>query len=352
MKISGTSVARSFLVTVLVVFAWVAQSSAQGEFSDNVIQAAKKEGKVVVYATSGWGHAFEKGGDLFFKRYGVKVEALYLRSREVRARITTERRAGRQVADVAAIGDATLSTLWQDGAIESWLPPSVNVIRTEVAEPVGLPRVPLTPIQMNLYGIFINSRLVPAGKEPKCWRDLLDTTWRAKIMLDDPRAAGSGYGWFISLLNHPDLGESYHQKLAQNQPFIVAGGGSDQIQSTVINGQFPVGIPVNVDAFHEAKGAPAKWIAACEGSYYSINSAGLIKGAPHPNAGKLWVDFLVSEPMQRIFGEVRTPVRKGVAAARPEWSLDHVKLLARPLIETAEQRNKNYRLIEKIYGVR
>ncbi|MBI4523683.1 MAG: extracellular solute-binding protein [Deltaproteobacteria bacterium] len=352
MNTNASYIAAAFLLIVCLDLASVHQCTAQGESWDGVIQAAKKESKVVIYATAGWERGFEKGIEIFAKKYGIKVEPLYLRAREAYTRVNTERRAGRQAADVIAVGDTTIASLWQGGGLEHWLPPSIKQIRSEVAELADLPRLPITPAQMNLYGIFINTRLSPAGREPKCWRDLLDPSWRGKITMDDPRAPGAGYTWFISTLGHPELGDAFHHKLAQNKPFIVTGGGSNELQMAVVNGQFAIGIPVNTEAIPTSKGVPAKWIAACEGLYYSLNSAGLIKGAPHPNAAKLWLDLLLSEDVQRIVGEMRTPVRKGIPTARPEWSLDNAKLLRRPLVETPEQRDKIYRLADKIYGAR
>ena len=341
------------LAILVLVLLFGGRALAQ-ESWDAVIQAAKKEGKVVQYMTSGWEDALEeKGGiDLFHKKYGIKVETVVMRSREVRERVNTERRAKRIVADVAASGATSLSALWEEGGLEQWHPPSIKELRPEVAKSMDLPKVAITPIQVSLRGIFVNTRLIPAGKEPKCWRDLVDPVWRGKIMMDDPRSAGAGYSWFVTTLELPELGEAYHRKLAENKPFIVAAGGANEVETAVTNGQFGIGIPMDMDVILKPKAPTTKWIPACEGLSYSLNGIGLVKGAPHPNAGKLWIDFLLSKEMQQIFGQDRAPTRAGVASARKDWSLDHVKMIPRPLTETAEERNRNYRMAEKIYGLR
>ena len=100
------------LAILVLVLLFGGRALAQ-ESWDAVIQAAKKEGKVVQYMTSGWESALEERGgiDLFHKKYGIKVETVVMRSREVRERVNTERRARRIVADVAASGAPSLSAL-------------------------------------------------------------------------------------------------------------------------------------------------------------------------------------------------------------------------------------------------
>ncbi|MBI4525868.1 MAG: extracellular solute-binding protein [Deltaproteobacteria bacterium] len=326
--------------------------AAQGPSLESIVQAAKKEGKVVHYGTSGSKEAFDKAQSLFRKKYGLKVEILYMRSREVRERVNTERRAKRYIADVAFAGATSLPALWEDGGLENWLPPSIKTVRDEVAEVMELPKVPISPIHVNLRGILVNTAAVPAGREPKAWRDLGDPFWQGKILMDDPRSAGAGQSWFQSTLRVPELGEAFHEALAKNKPLFVGTGTYQQIEAAITAGQFPLGFPVDVDAIKTLKGAKVKWVAPREGVTYTVMGIGLVKNATRTNAAKLWIDFLLSEEMQRIFGEDHAPVRKGAPSTQPEWSLDHVRMLPRPTVESAAERNKSFRLAEKIYGVR
>jgi iron(III) transport system substrate-binding protein len=287
-----------------------------------------------------------------YKKYGIKVEFLIGRSREVRERISTEVRMKRPVGDLAQAGATSLPALWQDGGLENWLPPSIKFVRPEILESMDLPKMPITPLYANLRGILVNTKLVRPEDEPKSWKDLTDPKWRGKILMDDPRSAGAGNSLFVSTVRHPNLGKEFHEKLAQNKPVFVGTGTYQQIANRIAQGEYAIGFPVDADAVLELKGAPVKWIAPKEGVTYTIMGIGLVKNAARPNAGKVFIDYALSEEFQRIAGHSGSPIRIGVPSERKEWSLDHASLLPRPLAETRQEREEFYRLIESMYGIR
>jgi iron(III) transport system substrate-binding protein len=318
----------------------------------NVLAAARKEGKVVVYGTSSFRPMIKEVEALLQKRYGIKVEYLVARSREVRERINSEVRTKKPIGDLAQAGATSLPALWQDGGLENWLPPSTKFVRPEVADSMDLPKMPITPLYANLRGILINTNLVRPSEEPKAWKDLTDPKWRGKILMDDPRSAGAGNSLFVSTIRHPQLGKEFHQKLAQNKPVFVGTGTYQQIANRVAQGEYAIGFPVDADAILELKGAPVKWIAPTEGVTYTIMGIGLVKNASRPNASKVFIDYALSEEFQRVAGKSASPIRVGIPSVRKEWSLDHASLLPRPLAETRQEREEFYRLVEATYGIR
>jgi iron(III) transport system substrate-binding protein len=327
-------------------------SAQEKESWEKIVANARKEGKVVVYGTSSYRPMVKEVEGMLYKKYGIKVEYLIGRSREVRERIRTEVRTKRPLGDLAQAGATSLPALWQDGGLETWLPPSIGVVRPEVAETMDLPKMPITPLYANLRGILVNTKLVRPEDEPKSWKDLADPKWRGKILMDDPRSAGAGNSLFVSTLRHPNLGKDFHEKLAQNKPVFVGTGTYQQIATRVAQGEYAIGFPVDADAVLDLKGAPVKWIAPKEGVTYTIMGIGLAKNAARPNAGKVFIDFALSEEFQRVAGQSGSPVRAGVPTARKEWSLDHASLLPRPIAETRKEREEYYRLVESIYGIR
>lgn len=347
-----TIVRKVFLALLPVVAAMAGPGISQAASWEQIVADAKKEGKVALYVSDAMGQMLEKALAPFTERYGIKVESLLMRSREVRTRLSVEVRAGRVMGDIAVIGSTSLAGMWDDGLLEHWLPPSINILPPELLKEAGVPETPLVPIAVNLEGVLINTNLVPTKREPKCWRDLLDPFWRGKIVLDDPRSAGAGHSWFRALIQIPDLGEAFHRRLAENKPFIMAGGGSTENARMVEAGQFSIGIPVTTGLVRDRQGLPVRMVIACEGMSYSLNGAAVAKGAPHPNAAKALLEFLISEETQRIIGRDRTPARKGIAGPRPEWSPDRVKIITPDRVVSAEERNKVYRLAEKLYGIR
>ncbi|HEY7219769.1 MAG TPA: extracellular solute-binding protein [Candidatus Binatia bacterium] len=351
-KFMSRVLAAFFAAAIFIAMMGVHAFAQDKENWNDVVAAARKEGKVVLYGTSTFRPMVKEMEPLLTKRYGIKVEFLIARSREVRERINAEVRAKRPVGDLGQAGATSLPALWQDGGLENWLPASIKFVRHEIADDMELPKVPITPIYANLRGILVNTKLVRPGEEPKTWKDLADPKWRGKILMDDPRSAGAGNSWFVSTVRFPGLGKEFHQALAQNKPVFTSAGTYQQIANRIAQGEYAIGFPVDADSLLELKGAPVKFIAPKEGITYTVMGIGLVKNAARANAGKVFIDFSLSEEAQRVFGKSAAPIRNGIQAAKQEWSLDHVKVLPRPLGETKEEREEYYRLVESIYGIR
>jgi iron(III) transport system substrate-binding protein len=318
----------------------------------NLVASAQKEGKVVIYGASSFRPMVKGMEAAFTKKYGIKIEYLIVPSREIRDRVGREVRMQKPIADVAQAGATSLPAVWQDGALDSWLPQSVASIRSEIVHSMDLPKIPITPLYANFRGILVNTSLVTGSEQPASWKDLSDSRWRGKILMDDPRSAGAGNSMFVSTIRHPNLGQGFHEKLVLNKPVYVGSGTYQQIATRVAQGEFAIGFPVDADAIEVLKGAPVKWIAPKEGVTYTIMGIGLIKNAARANAAKLFIDYLLSDEFQAFVGNSAAPVKKGIKSRRQEWSLDHASLLPRPLAETREERESYYRLIESIYGIR
>lgn len=330
-------------------------SQAQDKADWNaVIAAAKKEGKVVVYGTSSFRRILDKAKPIFEERYGIKIEILTGRAREVGERVQTEVRTRRQNADLLQAGaDITLPNVFRANALDTWVPPSLKAAHPDILKMIGAPQLPFTPHYVNLRSILINTNRVSAKDEPKSWKDLTDPKWKGTILMDDPRSAGAGHALFVGTLLHPELGESFHRKLAQNKPVFLGAGTYQQIAARVAQGEFAVGFPVDAEAVVKYAGSPVKWLPLPEGATHSIMATALVRNAPRPNAAKLLLEFTLSEDFQRVAAaENVTPSRTGTKAAREEWSIDKVRLLPFAGTDSREERDKLYRLSEDIYGVR
>src|ERR1051325_8070713 len=106
---------RSTVKSVLRIFGFamilfaVGTADAQDQENwDKIAAAARKEGKVVIYGTSAFRPMVKEVDAGLQKKYGIKVEFLVARSREVRERINTEVRTKKAVGDVAQAGATSL----------------------------------------------------------------------------------------------------------------------------------------------------------------------------------------------------------------------------------------------------
>ena len=147
-----------------------------------------------------------------------------------------------------------------------------------------------------------NTSLVPKGTEPKTYEDLLDPRWKGKIAWTVPPAnmlAPQFVGLVIAAMGE-EKGKDYLRKLAA-QGIVGHSVSGRQMLDLVIAGEFPLALQIfnNHTVISAARGAPSDWIPM-EPALGLLSVASVTKFAPHPNAAKLLMEFLVSEEGQRL----------------------------------------------------
>ncbi len=256
-----------------------------------LVAAAKKEGQVVWYTTLIVNQAVRPLAKAFEAKYpGIEVQYSRADSGPTALKVLNEARAGKLQADVFD-GNGTVPPLVRAGLVAAWLPPTAASYPTELKDPNG------HWISTNLYFLTpgINTRLVPRDDAPRTLQDLLNPKWRGRIAWSNNPTAGVGtfVGTVLRRLDE-DSGLAYLRLLAKQQVVVVSA----------------------------AKGAPVDWLKL-EPIAAPIQVASLLKDAPHPNAGKLLIEFLTSDEGQRIFASVDyIPAMPGVAAKVPSLKPD------------------------------
>lgn len=144
-----------------------------------------------------------------------------------------------------------------------------------------------------------NPKLV--GEEgPRGWADLLDHRWRGQIAFADPAVSGSSYTALATLLQAlPGEAEALTGAFAEN----LAGrglGGSGQVVGAVARGEFLVGVTLEETALKAmATGADIRMIYPQEGTSAVPDGIVLLRGCPHEENARLFIDFVLSETVQR-----------------------------------------------------
>jgi iron(III) transport system substrate-binding protein len=255
---------------------------------DKVVAEATKEGRVVVYNGTNF-KIVRKLGDAFQKQYGITVEVLDGRASEIRERIRTEQAAGRFIGDVGYTGATSAALQAAEGAFQAHggLPSSKTLAEPLVDD--GL----FVPSSAGNFALLINTNLVK--EDIKSWRDLEDPKWAGKILSDDPRALGAGQVWFE--VTYRTLGRAFHEKIAAHKPVISRVFAESNRR--IARGEFPIYLPFNVSEYQSLKGLPIKVIVPQEGVPYVPFGSSLLKEAPHANAGRLFMNFLL-EPEQQV----------------------------------------------------
>lgn len=275
---------------------------------EKTVSEAKKEGKVIVYSTSG-PEVRIPVGNAFRERVGIPVEFVTGKGAEVSAKILNERRAGIYLADVYVGGATTLVNNLKPAGIlgkiepllvlpevtgsQYWFAGKVNFIDNDnrILYFIAAPWVSIT----------INPDLVKKS-DINSWLDLLDARWKGKIVFADPTVAGAALKDFGVWSQPERLGPDYFRQLARQDLFI--GRDDRQLTESMARGKFLIGIslkPEVVDEFSKA-GANFLQIVPKEGTY--LMSAGgnmsLINNAPHPNAAKVFINWLLTKEGQTV----------------------------------------------------
>jgi len=306
---------------------------------NRIVEAAKKEGTLNLAGPRG-DETRRALTETFTKKYGVQVEYFGTAGPDLPPRVMTERRANVYYWDVIIAGTTSLlKALRPAGVLE---PIEPVLILPEVKDPkywrggqhpfFDKERVGLSIARQALAALYINTKMVKA-QEIQSWRFLLRPEFKGKILIGrDPRLAGSGQAVFVFFQIHKDLGADFIRQLVKQDLMLMQ---DDRIAATwLAQGKYPIcvcsqrqaerllkeGLPIQaVDGRQLKEGAPVTLGAA---------NMALVNRAPHPNAAKLFINWVLSKEGSTLYSKAN-----GVPSLRVDVSTDHVEPWLIPLPE-------------------
>jgi iron(III) transport system substrate-binding protein len=306
-----------------------APSAAQpaGDPWDQVVAAAKQEGRLMVATNPGHRQFMEHAIPVFREEYGIEVETVYINGRETAERVLAEHGAGQMRIDVAVGGDNNLWDLAPMGVLESFTVPNTAGISDRLREAIG-PDNTYYPQMLNVYALLVNTRVIPPERVPRRIADLADPYYKGKMVVHNPATTGGGNSWMKMVHEVPELGRPFLEKLAQQDLMIVQDPAG--VEAVVARGERGIGVPAGGRALITQEGAPLRWLVPEEGVAFSIQNLSIPKMAPHPNAARVWVNFGLSKRVQEWWNDFGhyTPARADVELANPEFHLSNLPLLA------------------------
>jgi len=258
------------------------------------VDAAKKEGKVVVYgsvppqAMAGLNKGFEK-------KYGIAVEYWRGDSTKVMDRALTEWRAGRPGFDVVEANRGVQLIMRIEGLFTKFVPVPSEKFPAQFKEKDGL----ITPWRVLPISILYNTELVKAAELPKTLDDLLAPKWKNKISMPDPsrHTTTAQFLWNLEKFKG-DKWLDYVKALAKQQPHLVESLAP--VANVIIKGEAHVGITY-IKYVKQYKG-PLHYILMdkylTDPNYMSLSGK-----AANANAGKLYIDYATSAEGQKAISE-------------------------------------------------
>jgi len=279
-------------LAVFVLATSLAQSPSEWQ---KVVEAAKREGKVILYSALVGAPSTSRITEAFEAKYGIPVETLEARASELLERVRTEQVSGRSLGDVSYNGSTATERQMHDSVFvpHGGLSSASRLVAPFTSDGT---RVPAFVIH---FGILVNTDLVKPSDEPRSWNDLLLPRWKGQILADDVHPVGSGSLFFQA--TYGKLGREFHEKLAAQDPsFTRDPRGS---QRRVARGEYPIFLPSSLAAMKELEGLPLKTVVPSEGAVYVLYQTAVFKNAPHPNAARLFMDFLLRDEAQAIYAE-------------------------------------------------
>jgi iron(III) transport system substrate-binding protein len=319
-----------FLAAFLTVLSRAAAASAQQ--NPSIFENAKKEGEFVWYGTLTGGSIVGRIISAFEARYPpVKVKYLRLGGAGFIERIRSEARSGKYLWDVATSEYIQFFELPKYVSLARYAPPDLQHYSSTHRDANGT--------WVSIYGaiatIAWNTRMVKAGEAPKDWRDLLQPRWKGrKIGL--PAEAFQWYGGMISYMGEKS-GRDYMKALSEQDPQTQAG--YTNTSNLLVAGEFPVAI-TRAHRIEDARsrGAPVDWSPDADPIVISIHPVGISEKALHPNAARVFVDFLTSTEGQTLFTEEGFLSSHGTVKPRfPRMTLDRIKHPAPPDAKVSER---------------
>lgn len=291
------------LVLLVVTLTLVACGSKKGSNDKLVVYTPNSEGLIQAVIP------------LFEEKTGIDVEIISAGTGDLISRINAEK--DNPYADVLFGGTYTQYFSNKD-LFETYVSPEdVNVVE-EYRNKTGF----ITFTVLDGSVLIVNKELT-AGMNIKSYADLLNPALKGKIATADPANSSSAFAQLTNILlakggYESDDAWKYVEDLIKQWDGKIQSGSS-AVYKSVVEGEMYVGLTYEDPVAKLVKdGADnVEIIYPTEGSVFLPAGTGIVKGAKNLENAKKFVDFLLTEDVQKIFGTELTnrAVRKGIESA-------------------------------------
>ncbi|HYA30284.1 MAG TPA: extracellular solute-binding protein [Acidobacteriota bacterium] len=273
-----------------------------------LFQAARKEGSVVWYTSLAIPSSTSIAQAFKMKYTGIDVEVHRTGSQRVLRRVMQEATAGIKNVDVIHTSDAGHFELLKDkGLLLKYTPQGVSAFPDGFKDKAGF----YYGMRATLSVIAYNPKIVSEKDAPQTWKELLNPKWSGKEVTAHPGYSGIIMTHVVALVNL--YGWDYFRDLAKNKLHIVQSANDPA--GIVASGERPVGVN-GAEYFYyktQKQGNPIKIVYPKEGVPLVVSPAAIAKEARHPNAAKLFMDFLFAKESQQLLAD-----KEGLYTGHPD----------------------------------
>lgn len=303
-----------------------AQSGDWQKTWEETLAAARKEGKVVIAGPPD-AHVRKALPEAFKKRFGITMEYQSARGSDSANKLRAERAAGIYTADAALAGSNTLFTVMLREKMLAPLKP--ELILPEVTDGAKWKRGstwfvdPEEKYVLRLFStvneaFWINTQEVKPDDLRKV-TDLLDPKWKGKIAFMDPTVAGTGANQAANL--YALFGENFVRKLFIDQKTVFSRDRR-QLTDWLARGTYPIAFGAEDGELERLRkeGMPVNSVHGLDdmpGSLSGGDQLALFNNAPHPNAARVFANWIASKEGMELFARAlnMVPVRNDIDAS-------------------------------------
>ncbi|HEX9453311.1 MAG TPA: extracellular solute-binding protein [Candidatus Binatia bacterium] len=285
----------SYLITLILFLVTLSPVIVLGADSA-LLEGAKREGGLVFYTTMDIQNSSALV-DAFTKKYPfIKGDLVRLGGTAMVSRIMTEAQAGANRFDVAVGISPSYTPMRERNLIAPYVSPEFANLYDDLYDPKGY----WSTVYLNTWVLGYNSKAIARSELPKSYDDLLKPQFKQKFIIDI-----ENHDLFVALSQEwgQEKALNYFKGIAKQVPVFLRGN-TNRANFVSVGERSMTFVYAQVIERMKQSGAPVDWIPL-EPVAVETNVAMLSAKAAHPNAARLFVDYLISKDGQEFLKTFR-----------------------------------------------
>jgi len=286
-----------FMLVLTFALLFLVPAGVRADVIDGLYRKASKEGKLIWYTTGR--KSFNRKFSKFWKKRFPKVKISILRknSGKIISTFEAERAAGRVRPDVLAMSVPYMAPLWKkEGVYQPYKVANWNKIPKMFKDADGYWTARATFV---LLGAYNTNKIKNKSQLPMSLKDMTAPEWKGRLLSTDPVTAGSGRTFYAGIIQRKLVDWDYLKALSKQKMMFVRGNSA--AARMIVAGERDVAVSISSHNIVVAmkKKQPINFYVHKEGAVLNMSPMGLVKGAKHPWAAKLLLEWQFSDEGQK-----------------------------------------------------